>query len=466
MIEGRSPGRKAFDTGLAVVAALLAIFATTRAREATLVTAAAFVEANLDTVRAMRSPLGSNGFWIGGWVGPRADDLSPGSWRAHAEARLDVSMGPLEDRFRRADNVARLALLDSLRATEEESSLPFVFVRDDSLHPDETTRPGWEARVEGVVRAYRDAQSLAGYFLADEPQPSAAPVWAPAARLLRELDPHHTVYVNFLPIAVEDAADPNAAARWRAEVSAAVAAGELTLFTFDAYPFGPAGERPHFLATLREAARVSQATGRPFGAVLQWTGHGDLRAVTEVEALYQATQALAHGASGITWFTYVTPNPSEEPWRWRGGAIAYDGTRTARYDTLAAINARIYNLAMQRGTAAMRAAHFGGGLPDGFGGESRQSVPGVEDVRGGPATLGYTAPVEGKILYLLANRDRTQARTFTVNFTSKDPFDPRRVVTLGPGDAVVFTAKWVSRLWPPGPGTAPDPRTPNQSDKR
>ncbi len=466
MIEGRSPARRLFDTGLAVVAALLATFAASRAREAAQVAVPVFVEADLAAVPAMRSPLGNNGFWIAGWVGPRADDLSPANWRTHAKARLDVSMGPLEDRFRRSDNVARLALLDSMRATEEESYLPYVFVRDDSLHPDETTRPGWEARVEAIVQAYKDSNSLAGYFLADEPQPSDAPAWAPAARLLRRLDPWHPAYVNFLPIAPRDAANPNAAARWRNEVTAAIGAGELMLFTFDAYPFGPGGERPHFLATLREAARVSQATGRPFGAVLQWTGHGDLRAVTAVEALYQGTQALAHGASGITWFTYVTPNPSEEPFHWHGGAIAYGGTRTARYDTLAAINARIHNLAISRGTAAMRAVHFGGGLPDGLGGEGPQSVPGVEDVRGGPATLGYTAPVEGKIRYLLANRDRAQARTFTVTFTSKDPFDPRRVVTLGPGDAVVFTAKWVGRLWPPGPESGLGPHTPNQSGTR
>ena len=385
--------------------------------------------------------------------------------------------GPLEDRFRRADNVARLAFLDSLRALDvagqEVSDLPFVFVRDDSLHPDETTRPGWEARLAAIVRAYGGARSLAGYFLADEPRPSAAPTWAPLARLLRRLDPAHPAYVNFLPIAVDDAADPAAAARWRAEVTAAVTGSDLALFTFDAYPFGPGEERPHFLATLREAARVSHATGRPFGAVLQWTGHGELRAVTGAEAEYQASQALAHGASGITWFTYWTPNPDETPWLWHGGAVAYDGTKTERFGALAAISGGVRKLAAERGSRAMRTVHLGGGLPRGFvaGTTESEFPPHIEAVRSGPCTIGWTAPDDsGRVTYVLANRDRERdGATFVIAFDSSvqkaASFQgamvagpaPAITIVLAPGGATVVKA-WTS--------PAPDPHIPSRSGTR
>jgi len=469
--EGEGAGRRAITAVVVIAAVAIALFAATRARKGARRIAAApgvvDVEADLATLPALPSPLGDRAFWIGGWVGPAAGDCDPVTWRTHAAAGLDVSMGPLEDRFRRADNVARLALLDSLRDADvrghEASGVPFVFVRDDSLHPDETTRPGWEMRVRAVVRACGGSRSLAGYFLADEPRPADLASWAPAARLLRRLDPAHPAYVNFLPIPARDAADATARARWRADVTRAVTAGELALFTFDAYPFGAGDEQPHFLATLREAARVSHATARPFGVVLQWTGHAALRAVTAEEALYEATQALAHGASGITWFTYRTPNPDEEPWRWHGGAIAYDGTRTARFDTLAAINRRVRALAGARGARPMRAVHFGGGLPAGCvdledmrAMAAMVEISGVASVTGGPGTIGFTAPaVDGEVRYVLANRDRTRARTFTVTFA---PPAPPRDFTLAPGDAVVFTA----RTAPP----APDPRTPSRSDRR
>ena len=117
------------------------------------------------------------------------------------------------------------------------------------------------------MRAYGGSPSLAGYFLADEPHPDDAPVWAPLARRLRALDPAHPAYVNFLPISREEAGLATARARWRDDVAAAVKAGELGLFTFDAYAFPVSGgERPHYLATLREASRVSREIGVPFGA--------------------------------------------------------------------------------------------------------------------------------------------------------------------------------------------------------
>ncbi len=463
MTERAGRTRWALTGAVAIAALLLALFASGRAREALRAPA----EVDLAAVPPLPSPLGDRAFWIGGWVGPPPGDRSPETWRAHAAAGLDVSMGPLEDRYARAANVARLAFLDSLRAAGDD--VPFVFVRDDSLHPDETTRPGWEDRIASIVRAYGGSRSLAGYFLADEPRPADVARWAPAARLLRRLDPAHPAYVNFVGLARADAGNAAAIVRWERDVAVAIDAGELALFTVDAYPFGPGEERPHFLATLAAAARVSQKAARPFGAVLQWTGHADLRAVRAAEARYQASQALAHGAAGITWFTYWTPDPNEEPWRWHGGAIAYDGARTARYDTLAAINRRVRALAAARGTMALRTAHAGRGLP---GGRTAGALPRwVTEVAGGPWSLGWSAPDDsGRVTCVLVNCDRMRpVTTLTVVFaedvraaealagTRVAGPAPRVTVALAAGDATVLRA-WM----PPAPG----PRTPSRSGTR
>ena len=398
---------------LAVLAAALAVFAACRAREET---------GDRFSARAALPPIAEAPFWIGVWVGPPALDRDPVTWRRLVNAGIDVSMGPLEDRYHRVDNLARLAFLDTTRSLS--GPVMRTFVRDDSLHPDETRRAGWRERVAAIVRAYGGARSLGGYFLADEPRPDDVATWAPLARELRRLDPAHPAFVNFAGVPPGDASNRAARARWRQAVERAVREGELASFTVDAYPFGVDGrERPHFLATLQDAAAVSRDTGRPFGVVLQWTGHGDLKAATTGEARYQAMQALVHGASCVIWFTYWTPNPNEDPWYWHDGAVAYDGTPTARLDTLAEINGSVHFTAGMRGSfgfSRYETMHFGGELPVGFLDELPRKLPRVAAVDGGPCTIGLDAASAEStgVLYLIANRDWDKVRTFTVQFDS------------------------------------------------
>jgi len=356
---------------IAALAAALAAFATCRARDTSRGEAApapdaagvswTLEQARLDSLPPLPAVLPRRPFWIGAWVGPPPAANDADTWRRYAAAGLDVALAPLEDRYRRADNAARLALLDTLRADGVDSL--FAFVRDDSLHPDETTRPGWEARAEAVVRAHAGSRALAGLLVADEPPPEALATWAPLARHLGRLDPARPPYVNFAGLSYGDAADGDGRARWRGELERAVREGGLAHFTVDVYPFRREGETANFLVTLRETARASHATRRPFGFVLQWTGHGPLKVPSAEEASYLALQALGHGATGIVWFTYWTPNPAEEPWRWTGGAIEYDGRVSARFDTLAALNRKVRRVAAWRGPRPMLVVHAGGGLP-------------------------------------------------------------------------------------------------------
>ncbi len=314
-------------------------------------------------------------------------------------------MVPLEDRYRRADNLARLAVLDTLAGGTPDSL--FAFVRDDSLHPDETARPGWEARLDAAVAAYRGARALAGIMLADEPTPEMLPLWAPLARRIARLDPLHPVYVNFAGLADQAAIDAAARQRWREDLVRAITEAELRFFTVDVYPFQPAGEKANYLATLRETARASHQAARPFGFVIQWTGHGSLHAPTAAEASYLAMQALGHGATSLVWFTYWTPKPREEPMRWQGGATEYDGRVSARHDTLAALNRVVRRVAAWRGRRPMLIAHVGGGLPRGLGEDAERAVPGLSAIGGGPLSVGFAArEQDGARRYLVIDRGR------------------------------------------------------------
>ena len=430
---------------IALLAVSLAAFASCRARERTIDGTPdagewSIAVERLDRLPALPSPVAGLPFWIGGWVGPPVGALDAGTWRTAREAGFDVSMGPLEDRYRRADNVARLAALDG-----QDGS--FVFVRDDSLHPDETTRAGWEERVRAIVRAYSGSRSLAGYFVADEPSPKIRSGWAPAARLLRELDPAHPAYVNFLGLLPGQPLDPAAHARWRADVASGIVEGDLPFFTVDAYPFPvQGGEQPHFLSTLREAALVSHEIARPFGAVLQFTGHHQMRAVSEGEARYEAMQALAHGACCVIWFTYWTPNPDEEPWRWYGGAIEYDGARSDRYALVRGLNRSLRRLAALRGDRATLVAHLGAGLPEGLVADPLSRVPLLDSLAGPAASVGFGGESSaGERRYVIVHRGTTEPGDYRLRFSAV--VDSARVLGVSSADAGPTAAT-------PGPGPA------------
>jgi hypothetical protein len=413
---------------IATLAAALAVFATFRARETSRGEAApapdaagvswALEQARLDSLPPLPAALPRRPFWIGAWVGPPAAANDAATWRRYAAAGLDVALAPLEDRYRRVDNAARLALLDTLRVDGAGGfdSL-FAFVRDDSLHPDETTRPGWEERARAVVAAHAGSRALAGLLVADEPPPGTLATWAPLARHLGRLDPARPPYVNFAGLSYADAADGGGRARWREDLVRAVREAELAHFTVDVYPFRPEGETSNFLVTLRETARASHATRRPFGFVLQWTGHGPLKVPTAEEASYLALEALGHGATAVVWFTYWTPDPREEPWRWKGGAIEYDGRVSARFDTLAALNRKVRRVAAWRGPRPMLVVHAGGGLPRGFVEPHGRAAPDVGITAPGPVSLAFGGREPGGTRrYLLIDRSRATGNRARLEF--------------------------------------------------
>lgn len=436
-----SPALTRGAVAIAILAAALAVFATFRARETSRGEAApapdatgvswTLEQARLDSLPPLPAALPRRPFWIGAWVGPPPAANDPATWRRYAAAGLEVTLAPLEDRYRRADNAARLALLDTL-SVEGADSL-FAFVRDDSLHPDETTRPGWEARAAAVVRAHAGSRALAGIMVVDEPAPGTLATWAPLARHLGRLDPARPPYVNFAGLSYADAADGGGRARWREQLARSVREAELAHFTVDVYPFRHEVETANFLVTLRETARASHATRRPFGFVLQWTGHGPLKTPTAEEASYLALQALGHGATGIVWFTYWSPNPDEEPWRWKGGAIEYDGRVSARHDTLAALNRMVRRVAAWRGPRPMLVVHAGGGLPRGFLEQPGRTAPGVEVAPGGPLSLAFGGREgDGARRYLVIDRTRRPGNRVRLVFA--EAVGGLEVTRFGPGE--------------------------------
>ena len=351
-------------------------------------------------------------FFIGAWCSPPTSTTDPEIWRTFARAGIGMAVRPLEDTNDRARNLATLAMLDTL-ARKPGMSIR-LFARDAAVHPDEASRPGWRDRIREVTNAYKEHPSLAAYFLADEPAPADFDRVAQVAAAFREFDGSHPAYVNLLPL--RDQATAAEQERWRADVARLIRNGRLRLFSFDAYSQRAWGEDASFLLTLQNAARVSRETGCPFACVLQFTGFGPLAPIPLEQMNYLAAEAIAHGAIGIIWFTYWTPNPHDEGMRWNGGAVRYDGTRSARADSLLLTNTLARTLANAFQARQPAVGHFGGSWPRGAV-LTNQRIPGLAATSGGPLTIAAT-PASGprRRTWLVINRDRMSGRTFVLRF--------------------------------------------------
>jgi hypothetical protein len=381
-------------------------------------------------------------FFVGAWCSPPTSTVDPEVWRTFSQTGIAVAFRPLEDPNDRRLNQATLALLDSLRSTASELR---ILVRDDAVHPDEATRAGWRDRVHQVALAYDGHRSLAGIFLADEPKPSEFDRVADVAAAFAEEG--LLAYVNLRPLSAY--ANVSEQERWRADATRLIRRGRLPMFSFASYSQTRDGEDATFLLTLANAQQVANETGTRFAAVLQFTGFDPLDPLPRAQLDYLAAEAVAHGAIGIIWFTYWTPNPQEEGMWWKGGAVEYDGRPSDRAELMRAVSMRARTLANQfEGT---HVAHFGGDWPRG-GLLVNARIPGMRAVRGGPCTVASWGSYPAALLVI--NRDRASPRTFELDLEPRvgavtidrvdgsgahGPFDSRTVrVRLEPGGSAIL----------------------------
>jgi hypothetical protein len=333
--------------------------------------------------------------------------------------------------------------------------------RDDAVHPDEMSRPGWRDRVRDVVDAYRGHPSTLGYFVADEPRGGMIDSVAQIAAAFAEADSTRSAYVNVLPVYWYEWGDESDRADWRADVERLIRRGKLKLWSWSSYSQRRWGEDASFLLTAREAMAVGQATGVLPIAILQFTGFSDLDPLPKAQLDYLAAEAIAHGSRAIVWFTYWTPNTAGPEGPWSGGAVEYDGTPSARADTLAMVNACARRLAAVFPPGAIRVAHSGTPVPTGSSLISDR-IAGLHGVDGGPATVASRGD-----RWLVINRDRSRTRTLELLLADDigvsrvlDPadstgawhaVDPERrsvLLTLGPGGSAVLGIVARRRLQP------------------
>jgi hypothetical protein len=256
---------------------------------------------------------------IGFWCGPPPQYATPAQFQQIQAAGFTFALPPCGVTPTVAENQAMLAAAATTGVK--------VFVRDARI-PSSLSEPDATARLDAVIADYAGHPALAGYELADEPPDTAFPGLGQVVAYLREHDPAHPAYVNVFPSYGVPSYDAYLE-RYASEAG-------TEMLSFDFYPFMVDGDRPGFLANLAAMRSLSLRHSRPFWEIGQATPHLAYRQPSEAEKRWQVLQSLAHGASGILYFTYWSVALES----FGPGIVGADGTPTAQHPEVQRINAR------------------------------------------------------------------------------------------------------------------------------
>ncbi|MEY4374067.1 MAG: hypothetical protein RL760_233 [Candidatus Eisenbacteria bacterium] len=337
-------------------------------------------------------------FTLFGWVSPPTDSTTPARYAELAEAGFNVTVLAWGDPGTEAANRRRLECMapTGARALLLDNRLDRAFEGD----------PGTPALIDSIVSAYESHPSFLGYYLGDEPRAIRFPLLGEWFRLLRARDPGHPAWNNLsgrAGFATHDA--------FMGHLRGYVALTQPAVLCTDHYDHTNRGDLGQFVENVAGTAQVAREAGLPFWGVVLLTRHLDYREVDDALLRWQVAQWLAHGATGIGYFTYWTPAPDPAA-GWQDGMIRWGtGTRGPHYDQVRTLNARLRPMGEALASLAWLTTEYSADVPA-YGVPFAPDAV-VESVEG-RATLGTFVDAADRPWLFVANRDSIGARTITV----------------------------------------------------
>lgn len=350
-------------------------------------------------VRASANPAAAAlpAFALFGWVSPPKAFASAERYAELAGAGFDVTVLAWEDSGRVADNRDRLEWTRPLGVRNLLLDLDLA-----NVDLEDSTTFAW---ADSVAARYRDDPAFLGYYLGDEPGSDEFARKAAYFRLLRELDPAHPSWNNLRGrqgFATRE--------EWLAYTRDYVEQVGPVVLCNDQYDFLRTGDAGQLVENVAGLAAIAREHGLPFWGIVQLVEHGRFREVTAPLLRWQVAQWLSYGARGIGYFTYWTPAP-DPVYDWQPAMITHDGARTAHYDRVRELNARLRPLGEALAGLVWLSTEHAGPVPPGGTPFASDSL--VEAVAG-RAALGTFAGPGGEPHLFVANLDSSAARTITL----------------------------------------------------
>lgn len=270
----------------------------------------------------------------------------------------------------------------------------------------------WEARnprtAREAVQRYNGSPEVWGYVLVDEPNASQFPAVAQLRDSILRYAPDKNVFINLLPaVSPKQLGSPD----YRTHVEDYVETVNPPFISLDIYPVKTDGNGriyvdPVLYTTMEVIRDVSRESGRPFWSYILSNKHWRYPKPREEYIRFSVFTALAYGAQGLTYFTYLMPDFDKDKHEFSDAPIDWDGKRTKTWYMVRNVNREVQNLAkVFLGADVLEITQTGIRIPEGTRRTYRLPAPfrGIES-SGEGVTVSHLRNGSEEYL-LLVNRD-------------------------------------------------------------
>lgn len=290
-----------------------------------------------------------------------------------------------------------------------------VLLQDPRIMAKSPGDDAFKTNLDAVAADFADHPALWGYYVTDEPNASAFPDLAAICKHLSDRDPKHIPFINLFPTyaSPQQLGTPT----YREHVSAFMQTVAPRILSYDHYAIMQSGERPDYFENMEIIRRAGLEYRTPFNYILLAVPHFSYRDPTEADLRWQVNTALAYGAKGIMYFTYISPPETDSFKSWGEGIVTWEGKPTRKFDEVKRINAEIKTLGPTLMSLTSTAVYHSAPLPRGAGGLPEDDL--VAKVEGGQLVVGHFKDEKGSRYAMFVNRDPHGPADVTIAFSQK-----------------------------------------------
>lgn len=273
--------------------------------------------------------------------------------------------------------------------------------------------PEFEGGLDAVVADYSDHPALWGYFITDEPNAAQFENLGAINRRLIERDPDRVPFINLFPTY----ASPQQLGTdtYEQHVEAFMQKVQPKVLSYDHYAVMQNGQRADYFENLEIIRRAGLKYDTPFVYVLLSVPHFSYRDPSEEDLRWQVYTALAYGARGIVYFTYVSPPETKDYEGWGEAIVTTDGQPTRKYAQVRQINAEVKTLGATLLTLKSTGVYHTAPVPQGA--LALPAADLIANVTGGELVIGHFCNDAGQRYAMLVNRSPLASAEVSITFS-------------------------------------------------
>lgn len=190
----------------------------------------------------------------------------------------------------------------------------------------------------------KDKSNITGWLLGDEPKYDALTRWRRCYAYLLSNDPGKLIFINLNASSGEE--NIGKYPSYYSYLEYIQKLFNPQVWSYDLYPITQTlGVNKDFYDRLECFSKISRANNRPFWAFCQcmrvtFSTGSSLGEPTVSRMRFEAFSALAYGAQGIIYWSFLHRNPTEKE-KYSDAAIDESGNRTATWDAIKQVNSEI-----------------------------------------------------------------------------------------------------------------------------